>query len=346
MESAYDHIQEETLKSEQEEVHKGKQPEEGNLNTDFQEAYKAFSASPWGTKLGGFLGTVKKQGESYYQGARQEAVLAGEEALKGFTDLRSTIVNRARSLSLGEQQAAESSEDRLTISPSKENTSTAAKEVVPDEKEADSSQGSKDIDDKTIQESEGIISRFKAEAEKRLKDIQKAEDAADEALLQFGTNISNFFRDAVTIAPPGDEKDKDGKTKVLFESKDSEGKRVIHTTRFDAQLHVIHCNLDSFTKDPASPEYAAWRDGDFSVERKTDDIASDLEKYDELRRAMEKLVPEKVEYEQFWRRYYFLRMVIETEEKRRKEILKGRNLLINESSRSLLISRVFRSSIC
>jgi hypothetical protein len=38
---------------------------------------------------------------------------------------------------------------------------------------------------------------------------------------------------------------------------------------------------------------------------------------------MEKLVPEQVEYAEFWVRYYFLRLVVETEEKKRKELLKG-----------------------
>jgi len=32
-----------------------------SLEADLQEAYKAFSASPWGAKIGGFLGTVVKQ---------------------------------------------------------------------------------------------------------------------------------------------------------------------------------------------------------------------------------------------------------------------------------------------
>ena len=36
---------------------------------------------------------------------------------------------------------------------------------------------------------------------------------------------------------------------------------------------------------------------------------------------MEKVVPERVEYADFWARYYFLRHVIETEEQRRKELL-------------------------
>jgi hypothetical protein len=140
-------------------------------------------------------------------------------------------------------------------------------------------------------------------------------------LLKFGTNISNFLKEAVTIAPPTEESGADP-SKVLFESKDAEGKRVIHTTRFDAQIHVIHSSLDSFLRDPVSPEWESWRQG-FDVEMKTDAIGKDLEKYEELRRAMEKLVPERVEYASFWERYYFLRYVIESEEQRRREMLKG-----------------------
>lgn len=173
-----------------------------------------------------------------------------------------------------------------------------------------------------VREAENMLSRFRSEAAKRLKDIEKAEDAADEALLKFGANIRNFLRDAVTIAPPGSPGSQDDPTKVLFESKDSEGKRVIHTTRFDAQLHVIHSSLDSFMRDPVSPEWAGWA-AKFDINAKTDAIAKDLDAYPELRRAMEKLVPEKVEYAPFWQRYYFLRHVIESEEQRRREMLKG-----------------------
>lgn len=173
-----------------------------------------------------------------------------------------------------------------------------------------------------VKEAEGMLSRFRSEAAKRLKDIEKAEDAADEALLRYGTNIRNFLREAVTIAPPVEGSEDAQKGKVLFESKDSSGKKVVHATRFDAQLHVIHSSLDSFMKDPVSPEWDGWKK-DFDVEKKTDAIAKDLEKHAELRTAMEKCVPEKVEYGAFWCRYYFLRHVIETEEQRRREMLKG-----------------------
>lgn len=63
MDLAYDHIQEEALSPEKTETqNEENRPETQNtLNADFQEAYKAISASPWGAKLGGFFGSVVKQ---------------------------------------------------------------------------------------------------------------------------------------------------------------------------------------------------------------------------------------------------------------------------------------------
>jgi BSD domain len=238
------------------------------------------------------------KGENVYREAQQELSAVGEEATKGFTSLQSSILSRTRALSLNQKGPETSTEDA-----------------------GEGSSGDPDsITEKTIQESEGVLARLRSEAAKRLKEIEKAEDAADEALLKFGTNIRNFLRDAVTIAPPT-EGSQEGAT-VLFESKDAQGKRVIHTTRFDAQLHVIHSSLDSFMNDPVSEEYAPWAK-DFNVESKTDDISSDLEKYKELRTAMEKLVPGHVAYRDFWKRYYFLRYSIETAEARRRDLLKG-----------------------
>ena len=327
MDVAYDHIQEEVLSPDEiARKEAGEKQKESNLNTEFQEAYKSFSASPWGAKLGGFFSDVKKQGMPYYEGAKQQGGAASGEALKGFTSLRTTIVNRARSMSTGQNQSATSSAgawDDETVD-----------EPEMDAKDKDTSKGKERTESEALRESEGVLSRFRAEAAKRLKDLEKAEEAADAAIFKFGANIGNFLRDAVTVAPPTEETNKDGSRKILFESKDQDGKRVIHTTRFDAQLHAIHSSLDSFTKDPVSPEFEKWKD-DFDVEKKTGAIASDLEKYTELRRTMEKLVPEKVEYPVFWTRYYFLRMVVETEEQRRREMLKGRDTVFQKSTGSM-----------
>ena len=307
MDIAYDHIQEEILSNEERAPSTSNDEKSNiNLNNEFQETFRAFSASPWGTRIGGLWDNVRKQGESYYEGARQEYVAASEEAAKGITGLRDTIVDRTKGLSLSTATltGGEGAKDEAA-------TPTASTEGEKGEAGASNS--------------EGFISRFKAEAARRLKEIEKAEEAADEAILRFGQNISQRLREAVSIVPP--ESDESGK--LLFESKDADGKRVIHATRFDAQLHVIHSNLESFTKDPVSDKFPEFKK-DFSVEGKTDDIASHLDKYPELRSAMEKLVPETVEYAEFWTRYYFLRLVIETEEQKRKELLKGTsNLLSN-----------------
>ena len=316
MDAAYDHITEENL-SPDDKPREERSEDAGSLKTEFQEAYKSITASPWGARLGGFLGNVRKQGESYYQGAKKEAAeisdeakKIGDEAFKGFTDLKITLVSHARSLSLEGQDGVAPSD----VAKQAGSTATSSTEA--------SHSSNPHPDSESLRESESLITRFRSEAAKRLKDIEKAEDAADEALLKFGTNIRNFLRDAVSVTPPtgSDDKNGTGAGSILFESKDADGKRVFHTTRFDAQLHVIHSSLDSFLRDPVSPEYASWA-ASFNVESRTADISADLEKYEELRRAMEKLVPEKVEYGPFWKRYYFLRMVVESEEARRKEML-------------------------
>lgn len=61
MDLAYDHIQESALSPDESTENGGKKAESSTLNTDFQEAYKAISSSPWGAKLGGFFGSVVKQ---------------------------------------------------------------------------------------------------------------------------------------------------------------------------------------------------------------------------------------------------------------------------------------------
>ncbi|KAL5343634.1 hypothetical protein BJX70DRAFT_353067 [Aspergillus crustosus] len=310
----YDHVQEDLFSSS--ESAKKEQPQEDasksdhppvDLNTELQETFRAFSASPWGSRLGGLWDNVRKQGESYYEGARQEYAAASEEAAKGLTDLKDSLVGRTRGLSLSTALGnAERGTTEGSLTPTESRTEDSTKE-----------QQHKDGDDAKAA-GDSFLTRFKAEAARRLKEIEKAEEAADEAILRFGMNITQKLRDAVTIVPPEEESG----SKVLFESKDAEGKRVIHATRFEAQLHVIHTTLDSFLKDPVSEEWSAFQKS-FSVDEKTTAIAADLGKYPELRAAMEKIVPEQVQYAEFWSRYYFLRLVIETEEQKRKELLKG-----------------------
>ncbi len=61
MDLAYDHIQEEALSPKEPSDKPEQKPETNTLNSDFQEAYKVISSSPWGARLGGFFGSVVKQ---------------------------------------------------------------------------------------------------------------------------------------------------------------------------------------------------------------------------------------------------------------------------------------------
>lgn len=250
------------------------------------------------------------QSEEVYTQGKKELAEVGEDATKGLTGLRETIISRTRSLSIntGLGESSKDGEDGQT---------TPTKRGSTDE--------------------ETVLSRLRMEAAKRLKTLQKAEDAADEALLRFGSNVRDFLKEAISIAPPdGSEQ---GST-VLFESKDAQGKRVIHASRFDAQLHVIHTSPESFTKDPSAAEYEAWTK-EFDAEKRTEDISNDLAKYPELRTTMEKLVPDQIPYADFWKRYYFLRHSIETAEARRRDLLKGTMRIIRVNKLPLTSNSCF-----
>jgi hypothetical protein len=63
MDIAYDHILESSIPDEHGASGSGedKPAQQSSLNADLQEAYRTFSASPWGARIGGFLGSVVKQ---------------------------------------------------------------------------------------------------------------------------------------------------------------------------------------------------------------------------------------------------------------------------------------------
>lgn len=67
MDLAYDHIQEQSFPKDNTEGPSddgsgSARPEQhATLNADLQDAYRAISSSPWGSRIGGFFGNVVKQ---------------------------------------------------------------------------------------------------------------------------------------------------------------------------------------------------------------------------------------------------------------------------------------------
>lgn len=83
MDLAYDHIVEESLPREDDGKRSagstGAEQTQQSLNAEIQDAYKAFSASPWGAKIGGFFGTVVKQVEMTRISTHAGTALTGPE---------------------------------------------------------------------------------------------------------------------------------------------------------------------------------------------------------------------------------------------------------------------------
>lgn len=322
MDVAYDRITDEAL-APAEEAEKGAEEDQqsGNINTEFQEAFKAVSASPWGATLGGWIGEARKQGQAFYTDLQKEASEAQEEASKRLSGFREQLSKTTGGLNFGGDVETAAAGEGGAAGEAREG------EAATDEKAADKPESlSVDI----VKEAGTLVASLRSTAAARLKDLQRAEDAADDALVKFGTNVRDFLRDAVVVTAPTDSdsgrprgKDSAG-NEVLFETQEpGTGRKIFHSTRLDAQLHAIHSSIASFTEDPQGDKWQQWQQG-FDIDKHTSTIAQDLDKYAELRSSMEKLVPEKVEYRAFWMRYYFLREAVDEEERRRKEVLKGK----------------------
>ena len=355
MDIAYDHIQEESLPAhherdpsapipssastgasqdqQQQQTQQQAQTAPQTLNTEFQQAFQAVSASPWGARLGGWFGEARKQGQTFYSELQKEASEAQQQASKGFEGLRGQLAQRTASLNLNAEGAPLSSvpgEEAVPLARGGDEEKSKSK--VEEEDPARPESLTKDI----VREAGSMVASLRLTATSKLRDLQRAEDAADEALLKFGTNVADFLKNSVVISAPTEADASKPKgtdaagNEVLFETTDNgTGRKVFHTTRLDAQLHAVHTTASSFTQDPQGEQWVEWEKG-FDIDRQTEAIAKDLDKFEDLRRAMEKLVPEKVEYRAFWVRYYFIRKAIDEEEKKRKEVLKGMLFLITQ----------------
>ncbi|KAK3714084.1 hypothetical protein LTR37_008113 [Vermiconidia calcicola] len=302
------------------------QPQSPDLQTELSSVFNAARSSQWGSTLGSWFSTARKQGETFVQDLQKEATEAQQQATKGFSSLREQVAQRTRTLSLNAEPGPEGSvpgEEAVPIIRTVSGAEAGAAAEAEGLQDPQVPAATENLPADIVKEAGSLVASLRSTAASKLKDLQKAEDAADEALLNFGSNVRNFLRDAVTIAAPTESEGRET-AEVLFETQDAgTGKKVFHFTRLEAQLHAIHTAASSFIDDPSSgEEWERWQNG-FDLDSKTEYIAKDLERYEELRRATEKLVPEKVEYRSFWVRYYFLRKAVEEEEKKRREVLKG-----------------------
>jgi len=76
-------------------------------------------------------------------------------------------------------------------------------------------------------------------------------------------------------------------------------------SRFDAQIRAIQGDSDTYTEEPFDLErYNKWK-LEFSLEGKKDEMEKLLRENDEMESVFRRLVPDVVDRETFWLRYYY-----------------------------------------
>ncbi|KAG2647203.1 hypothetical protein PVAP13_2KG566200 [Panicum virgatum] len=79
----------------------------------------------------------------------------------------------------------------------------------------------------------------------------------------------------------------------------------VRYSRFEAQLRALQADPATFTADPEDAEdFAAWSEG-FSLDERKDEIEALCYDSDALEAMVDRLVPDTVESEVFWARYFY-----------------------------------------
>lgn len=93
------------------------------------------------------------------------------------------------------------------------------------------------------------------------------------------------------------------------------------TTRFEKRIHDLQANPDTYC-EPASDidAFAEWGNA-FSLDDHADECIEILSKHESIAELYERVVPNIVDEDTFWMRYYFAKHKLEQEEVRRQRLL-------------------------
>ncbi|KAM0898279.1 hypothetical protein ACQ4PT_022041 [Festuca glaucescens] len=94
-------------------------------------------------------------------------------------------------------------------------------------------------------------------------------------------------------------------------------------SRFEAQLRALQSDPATFTADPEdADDFAAWRKAGFSVEEKQEEIEALCYESDAMEGMVDRLVPDSVESEVFWSRYFYRVHKLKQQEDARAKLVK------------------------
>lgn len=156
------------------------------------------------------------------------------------------------------------------------------------------------------------------------KELEQVETFAGSYVNKFGQFIKESI--VVTDIEERDELIDDDEATLLFNVKgDSKSRsQKVTSTRTEAQLYALHTSPELYLTNSEDEAFDEFKKG-FKLDSKTDEIADLLKQNVEFNKLSTSIVPEKVSYEEFWTRYFYLYDKILKEESNRKKLLREGN---------------------
>lgn len=170
-----------------------------------------------------------------------------------------------------------------------------------------------------------MLDILKSATNSYLDDLDHELEQVESFSLEYATKVRSFIQknvldpeqpDNLLDANKGDLDEHEAA--VLFNVPDENTR--IYATRTEAQLHTLHTLQDLYLTDAADAGYAAFS---VDLDEKTEEIASLLKKHKSLQTLMSQLVPARVSYEEFWKRYYYMYGQIVAQEEKRRRLAEG-----------------------
>ncbi|KAJ3159792.1 hypothetical protein HDU86_001444 [Geranomyces michiganensis] len=275
----------------------------------------------WGSMWGGWVDTVKKQSEAvvdiYKRDISEFVATVASESSSQFEKISDTIKDTIHEITAPdvlEDEVADAdnphASDRRASAMNIGDLSVAA--AVPDmttPTRNDAGEG---------REATGHgMALPSLDLGAKLAKLDDFADKADELLLKFGSGVSSFLSNAVTIIPGQSagtgkealEKAPVAKRNIIFNRKTA----LVTALRTDAATYAAPAIDDARFQTFA----AAFEIGD----KEKAQIAKILEETPEVRDILQRLVPSEISYATFWQRYFFRVSELEREEETRKQLL-------------------------
>ncbi|KAJ4782601.1 BSD domain-containing protein 1 [Rhynchospora pubera] len=162
-------------------------------------------------------------------------------------------------------------------------------------------------------------------AQERLESMGQAVDDIGDTLRRGTAEIISQSKEALLSldAPsPSSESPSDTDSNPRSSSAASSLPIMSRYTRFEAQLIAARSDPATFTEPPEDPQdFAKWQSG-FKLEEQKDEIDSLLKENSQVEVFLEKLVPNLVDEETFWSRYFYKIEKIKQAEDARAKIVK------------------------